>query len=87
MFLSAAGREVAVLDSAVRRGDDHELGAESLVPTESSSTRVRAWSEVSGERVVTAHGDVYDAASSSTRCVPPDAVVHLAEQRSAPRAR
>ncbi len=86
MYLSAAGHEVAVLDSAVRRGYDHELGAESLVPIESLSTRVRAWSEVSGERVVTFHGDVCDAdfVFDAVRSFAPDAVVHLAEQRSAP---
>ena len=86
MYLSSVGHEVAVLDSAVRRGYDHELGAESLVPIESLRTRVKAWSQVAGEQIATFHGDVCDAdfVFDAVRSFAPDAVVHLAEQRSAP---
>ena len=86
MYLSAHGHDVAVLDNAVRRTYDHELGSGSLVPISDLSTRVRAWQEQSGKAIEVIHGDLVDAdvvydALASFR---PDAVVHLAEQRSAP---
>ena len=43
MYLSAHGHDVGVLDNAVRRQYDHELGSGSLVPIESLRTRVKAW--------------------------------------------
>src|SRR3954464_2746635 len=61
MYLSAGGHEVAVLDNAVRRQYDEELGSGSLVPIESLKTRVKAWERVSGERITTFHGDLCDA--------------------------
>ena len=48
MYLSSRGHDVAVLDNAVRRQYDEELGSGSLVPIESLRTRVKAWREVTG---------------------------------------
>src|SRR3712207_6121670 len=86
MYLSARGHDVAVLDNAVRRQYDEELGSGSLVPIESLKTRVKTWHEVSGERIATYHGDLTDAdfAYDAVRSFGPDAVVHFAEQRAAP---
>src|SRR5919199_3247710 len=86
MYLSSRGHDVAVLDNAVRRQYDEELGSGSLVPIESLRTRVRAWREVSGHRIETFHGDLTDAdvTYDALRSFGPDAVVHFAEQRAAP---
>jgi UDP-sulfoquinovose synthase len=70
MYLSRHGHEVAVLDNAVRRQYDHELGSGSLVPIESLKTRVQVWEELTGKRIEVFHGDLCD--------------VHFAEQRAAP---
>ncbi|HXV94422.1 MAG TPA: NAD-dependent epimerase/dehydratase family protein, partial [Pseudonocardia sp.] len=86
LHLSDRGHDVAVADSFVRRSYDHEMGVESLVPLESLQTRIRAWHELSGRRIAAFCGDLTDAAFATgliTRWRP-EAVVHFAEQRSAP---
>lgn len=86
MYLSRHGHEVAVLDSAVRRQYDHELGSGSLVPIEDLRTRVQAWQELTGKTIDIFPGDLCDA--DFTYGViggwRPEAVVHFAEQRAAP---
>jgi UDP-sulfoquinovose synthase len=86
MYLSAHGHDVAVLDNAVRRQYDEELGSGSLVPIESLRTRVKAWRRVTGEQIEVFHGDLCDAdfAYDALRTFRPEAVVHFAEQRAAP---
>ncbi|ANY09144.1 NAD-dependent epimerase/dehydratase family protein [Pseudonocardia sp. HH130630-07] len=86
LHLSDRGHEVAVLDSGVRRGYDVELGVESLVPIRSLEERVAAWAEVSGTRIPVHHTDLLDAdaVQQVLADLRPDAVVHYAEQRSAP---
>jgi UDP-sulfoquinovose synthase len=86
LHLSDVGHDVGIVDNFVRRTYDHELGVESLVPIETLATRVRAWREVSGRHVETYVGDLCDAAFTyrTVRDFAPDAVVHFAEQRSAP---
>ena len=86
MYLSAQGHTVGVLDNAVRRQYDEELGSGSLVPIESLRTRVKAWERVSGELIEIFHGDLCDAdfTYDALRIFHPDAVVHFAEQRAAP---
>jgi len=77
---------VAVADSGVRRAYDVELGTASLVPIGSLAERVGCWEEVSGRRVEAFVGDVCDAGfvEAVMGGFAPDAVVHFAEQRSAP---
>lgn len=86
MYLSARGHDVGVLDNAVRRQYDHELGSASLVPIESLATRVRAWEEVSGRTIANYPGDLMDAERvfEVVREFAPDTIVHFAEQRAAP---
>jgi UDP-sulfoquinovose synthase len=86
MYLSARGHDVAVLDNAVRRQYDHELGSGSLVPIESMRTRLRVWEEVTGKRIEYLHGDLTDAdfAYDAIRRFGPESIVHFAEQRAAP---
>src|SRR3954451_13105325 len=86
MYLSSRGHDVAVLDNAVRRQYDEELGSGSLVPIESLRTRVKAWREVTGAELTCYHGDLTDAEFTydALKSFRPDAVVHFAEQRAAP---
>ncbi len=86
LHLSRAGYEVGVADNFARRGYDLEMGVDSLVPTASLHRRVECWEEVSGFQIEMFVGDlteeafVYDMLGRFR----PDAVVHFAEQRSAP---
>jgi len=86
MYLSGQGHDVGVLDNAVRRQYDHELGSGSLVPIETLQRRVRAWRELSGEAISVYHGDLLDAEFTygAVRDFAPDTIVHFAEQRAAP---
>src|SRR4051812_31125865 len=86
MYLSAQGHDVAVLDNAVRRQYDHELGSGSLVPIESLQSRVRAWQEGAGRRIETFPGDLLDVEFTydTIRTFRPESIVHFAEQRAAP---
>src|SRR5918994_1206182 len=86
LHLSDAGHEVVVVDNCVRRQIDHELQAQSLTPIADLKQRARAWHEVSGQTVEVEFGDLLDweFLSDAVRRHRPEAVVHFAEQRSAP---
>jgi UDP-sulfoquinovose synthase len=86
LYLSRRGHEVGVLDNFVRRQYDHELGTSSLVPISQLQRRVKVWEEISGLTVEPYVGDLTDAAfvTEALRTFRPDAIVHFAEQRSAP---
>jgi UDP-sulfoquinovose synthase len=86
LHLSDRGHDVAVLDNFVRRRYDEELGVCSLVPIEDLDVRVAVWQEVSGKRIATYAGDLLDPdfVYATLRDFGPDAIVHFAEQRSAP---
>ena len=86
LHLSDAGHEVVVVDNCVRRQIDHELQAQSLTPISDLKQRVRAWHEVSNQSIEVEFGDLLDweFLSDVVRRYRPEAVVHFAEQRSAP---
>jgi UDP-sulfoquinovose synthase len=86
LYLSESGHDVGIVDNFVRRQYDHELGAQSLVPIEPLNVRVRAWREVSGRHIESYVGDLTDGEFTyrTLKAFRPDAVVHFAEQRSAP---
>ncbi|MGA8102127.1 MAG: NAD-dependent epimerase/dehydratase family protein [Candidatus Acidiferrales bacterium] len=86
LYLSAKGHAVSIVDNFVRRQWDHELGAQTLTPIRPLAERLRVWRELTG-RIIDAYvGDVtdYDFLSAMMKAAEPDAVVHFAEQRSAP---
>jgi UDP-sulfoquinovose synthase len=86
LHLSKVGHDVAIADNFVRRQYDYELGVESLVPIETLSTRAAVWREHSGRDIKCYAGDLTDA-PFTYRIIEqfrPEAVVHYAEQRSAP---
>jgi len=86
LHLSRRGHDVGVVDNFCRRGYDFEMGVDSLVPIASLHHRVRTWEEVSGHRLETFVGDLSDHSFTSRLIAEfsPQAVVHFAEQRSAP---
>jgi UDP-sulfoquinovose synthase len=86
LYLSAKGHAVTIVDNYLRRQWDHELGAQTLTPIAPLSDRLRAWYRLTGKTIDLAVGDVadYDFLHSTVRSVAPDAIVHFAEQRSAP---
>ncbi len=86
LHLSDAGHEVVIVDNCVRRQIDHELRVQSLTPIADPKQRVWAWQEVSGQTIETEFGDLLDweFLSGVVRRHRPEAVVHFAEQRSAP---
>ena len=86
LYLSRKGHKVGVVDNFARRGYDLEMGVDSLVPIVSLQHRVRRWKEVSGNDIDIYVGDLTDPSfvSGTLASFEPDAVVHFAEQRSAP---
>jgi UDP-sulfoquinovose synthase len=86
LHLSAKGHNVSIVDNFLRRQWDHELGAQTLTPIRPLSDRVKAWQDLTGKNIKVFVGDVtdYDFLSSTVQTTDPHAVVHFAEQRSAP---
>jgi UDP-sulfoquinovose synthase len=86
LYLSGKGHTVAVVDSFVRRQWDFELGAQSLTPIQPLTDRLRVWQELTGKSIEMFIGDVndYEFLSGVIESFQPEAVVHFAEQRSAP---
>src|SRR5213594_4190683 len=86
LYLSQRGHSVAVIDNFLRRLWDHELGAQTLTPIRPLTDRVRVWQNITGKTIELFIGDVadYEFLASAFKSFEPDAVVHFAEQRSAP---
>ncbi len=86
LHLSHRGHEVGAVDNFVRRQYDYELGTSSLVPIAQLQRRVKVWEDISGLRVQPFIGDLNDAefVYDTVREFKPDAIIHFAEQRSAP---
>jgi UDP-sulfoquinovose synthase len=86
LYLSAKGHSVAIVDNFVRRQWDHELGAQTLTPILPLSDRLRAWTRLTGKSIELFGGDVtdYDFLLSTAKQFEPEAIIHFAEQRSAP---
>ncbi len=86
LHLSKRGHRVAIVDNFLRRQWDFELGAQTLTPIQPLADRLRVWQELTGETIESFVGDVadYEFLSSTIEAFRPDAVVHFAEQRSAP---
>ena len=86
LYLSARGHKVAIADSLVRRQWDRDLGVETLTPIAPIEERLQIWNKVSGKQIAWFEGDIteYPFLASTIEAFQPDAVVHFAEQRSAP---
>ena len=86
LYPSQKGHTVAIVDNYVRRLWDHELGAQTLTPIRPLTDRLRVWQNLTGRTIEMFVGDVtdYDFLSSAFKSFEPEAIVHFAEQRSAP---
>ena len=86
LYLSRKGHSVAIIDSYARRQWDRKLGVQTLTPIRRMPERLQAWQRTSGKTIEMYVGDItdFDFVSSTIQAIDPDAVVHFAEQRSAP---
>jgi len=86
LYLSRKGHSIAVVDNFSRRQWDYELGAQSLTPIRPLAERLVVWQQLTGNTIESYVGDVtdYEFLSSMVTSFEPDAIVHYAEQRSAP---
>ena len=86
LYLSRRRHAVAIVDNFSRRQWDHELGAQTLTPIRPLTERLSTWRELTGNTIESFIGDVtdYEFVSSVVREFEPEAMVHFAEQRSAP---
>lgn len=87
MHFSAQGHEVAIVDSLAKRFWEAEIGVEPLLPLRTLQARVKRWKEVTGKTIDLFIGDI----AKNHRFVytlferfKPEAVIHYAEQPSAP---
>lgn len=87
MWFSSAGHEVMVVDSLAKRHWEQECGVTPLIPVPPLHQRVRRWEKASGKRI---HHRVGDIALNNRMVYEvlgefhPDAIIHYAEQPSAP---
>ena len=86
LYLSRKGHEVAIVDNFARRLWDHELGAQTLTPIRPLNERLSVWQQLTGKTIQCFVGDItdYDFLCSAVKSFDPEAIVHFAEQRSAP---
>ena len=86
LYLASKGHSVAIIDNFVRRLWDYELGVQTLTPIRPLSQRLDVWQQLTGKTIELFVGDVcdYDFLSTVIKVFEPEAVVHFAEQRSAP---
>src|SRR5579862_1465783 len=86
LYLSQRGHSVAILDNFSRRRWDEELGTASLVPIATLDERVATWRRLTGYDIAVFPGDLtdYETTSAAFEQFHPQAIIHYAEQRSAP---
>ncbi|MGC2191885.1 MAG: NAD-dependent epimerase/dehydratase family protein, partial [Candidatus Dormiibacterota bacterium] len=86
MHLSRLGHQVVAVDNLARRRWDREGGTYSLLPIRTMPQRVRRWQQLTGNTIEWRRADLtdYPAVDRLFAEFKPQAVVHFAEQRSAP---
>ena len=86
LHLSQAGHDVVGIDSLVRRRWDRECGTQSLIPIKPMKQRVDLWHRLTGRTISWRKMDLRDAraVTALVKETQPDALIHFAEQRSAP---
>ncbi|MEW6599506.1 MAG: NAD-dependent epimerase/dehydratase family protein [Nitrospirota bacterium] len=86
LYFSQRGHEVVGVDNYFRRNAGKTLDCEPLMPTPDLVQRANIWEQTSGIRVKIHIGDItdYEFLLSIFKGYNPDAVVHYAEQPSAP---
>jgi UDP-sulfoquinovose synthase len=87
MYLSRKGHEIGIVDSMAKRAWEAELGVEPLCPLKFLPARVKRWKELTGKTIKTYIGDISENHRFIYKVLEdfrPDAIVHYAEQPSAP---
>jgi UDP-sulfoquinovose synthase len=86
MDFAAKGHEVCIVDNYMRRNIARETSSEALMPNPNMHERARLFFELFGKSIRVVVGDCadYRVLSDLVRGFEPDAVVHYAEQPSAP---
>ncbi len=86
LYLSKQGNSVAIFDSFARRQWDYELGVQTLTPIRPLPERLKVWKQLTGNPIELFVGDMidYESLAFAIKEFEPEAVVHFAEQRSAP---
>src|ERR1700685_3577519 len=86
LYLSKQGHTVAIVDNFIRRQWDHELGAQTLTPIAPLNERLKVEKKMTGHSIDSYAGDItaYEFLCSVIKRFEPEAVIHFAEQRSAP---
>lgn len=87
MHMSMRGHEVVIIDSLVKRYWEAETGAEPLIPIRNIQARVRRWKELTGRDITLVVGDIAENQRLTYEVFAdfqPEAIVHYAEQPSAP---
>jgi len=86
MYLSTHRHMVGVIDNFAKRRWEMELNVEPLMPIRTLHDRVKAWQEVTGQRIELFVGDLrnYEVVLQAFEAFKPEAIVHYGEQPSAP---
>jgi len=86
MHLSTNGHEIAVVDNYIRRIICRNENVEPLFDTPNLNQRVRLWKEISGHDIEVFIGDLaqWDFVEEVFKNFSPNAIIHYAEQPSAP---
>lgn len=86
MHLSQMGHEVAVVDNYLRRNLMRNEDVDPLYNILNLDERIRKWKEVSGKKITSFIGDLlqWEAVERIFKEFTPEAVIHYAEQPSAP---
>ena len=85
--LSSSNHEVIIVDNLLRRKIDEELNVGSLTPIKSATDRIKKWKTVTGKEIKFHNFDIVKEPKKILelfQSYKPDAIVHFAEQRSAP---
>jgi UDP-sulfoquinovose synthase len=87
LYLSNHGYEVTIVDNLSRRKIDVELECDSLTPIQPIHKRVEIWNKLTGKKIDFQYIDIskhYHRILTLFKEIKPQAIVHFAEQRSAP---
>jgi UDP-sulfoquinovose synthase len=87
LHLSDAGHDITIVDNLSRRQIDVLLEVESLTPITPISVRLETWTKLTKNKINFINLDLandYSQLVNLLKTLKPDAIVHFAEQRSAP---
>ena len=86
MYFSKRGHDVAVLDSYIKRQWEDSIGVKPLLPVSFMDSRIRAWDSATGRKIGSYFVDLtnYIDTHRVFEDFHPEAIIHYAEQPSAP---